>query len=215
MTHQKPEEYFRDAPPRKGILQQIARDASKMQAYGERGPVLLCFVTDPYQSKEREYRVTRQTIEILHFHNIRVTILTKAGALARRDFDLLGPEDTFATTLTCVGDEASRKWEPNASLPSDRIANLMEAHRRGFKTWVSFEPVIEPEWTLALIDSVAGFVDLIKVGTMNYHEHGKDIDWKAFGFKAKALLDKRGKPYYLKKDLCQEMGIPAMTPPKP
>lgn len=207
VTHQAHGQFFRDAAPRAGILRQIERDARMMQARGERGPVLMCFVTDPYQPVEREYRVTREAIELLHQHNVRATILTKAGPLAQRDFDLLGPDDAFATTLTCLTSEQAAPWEPNAGSPESRMANLHEAHQRGIETWVSCEPVIDPEWTKELVWKTHDDVGLFKVGTMNYHEHGKTINWRRFGNEIKSLLEEIGVPYYLKKDLRREMGI--------
>lgn len=207
VTHQTPEQFFRDAEPRRGILQQIHRDAIKMYALKDHGPVLMCFITDPYQPVEARHRATRHAIDIMHANKIDVTILTKAGILAQRDFDLLGPRDTFATTLTCVREDQAIPWEPKAASPQDRIANLRAARDRDIKTWVSFEPVIEPSWTFELIRMVAGDVDLIKVGTMNYHEHGKTVDWRRFGHEVKDLLEQLGTPYYLKKDLREAMGV--------
>jgi DNA repair photolyase len=65
-------------------------------------------------------------------------ILTKGDMLAAaNDFDLYGPSDWFGVTLTFDNDTDSRKWEPGAALPGDRIAALKEAHNRGIRTWVS------------------------------------------------------------------------------
>ena len=54
--------------------------------------------------------------------------------LAAKDFDLYGPNDKFGVTLTFDNPEDSRKWEPAAALPADRIAALKEAHNRGIQT---------------------------------------------------------------------------------
>lgn len=124
-----------------------------------------------------------------------------------RDFDLLTPQDAYATTLTCYNEAHSKQWEPNAALPLDRITALREAHERGIETWVSFEPVIYPEDTFQLLQLTFNFVGHYKVGCLNYHPHGKTIDWKAFGWEMKELMDKMGVKYYFKADLLKHMGV--------
>ncbi|GAI95206.1 unnamed protein product [marine sediment metagenome] len=42
-------------------------------------------------------------------------------------------------------------------------------------------------------------MDHYKVGTLNYHPHGKTIDWPKFARDVKQLLEDLGKPYYLKR----------------
>ncbi|GAI39078.1 unnamed protein product, partial [marine sediment metagenome] len=122
-----------------------------------------------------------------------------------RDWDLLGKRDAFATTLTLLDNEDSLMWEPHAALPAERIENLIRAHELDLETWVSCEPVIYPEATLELIKLTAPFVDHYKVGTMNYHPHGKTIDWPKFAHDVKQTLESLGKPYYLKKDLARHL----------
>jgi DNA repair photolyase len=128
-------------------------------------------------------------------------ILTKGGKLAERDFDLLLGGDQFGVTLTCMSQAESLKWEPNAALPTDRISTLIDAHEAGFKTWVSLEPVLNPADTLNLIRTTHKYVDIYKVGVLNYHPHTQTINWSKFGKDVKELLDSLGKKYYIKKDL--------------
>ena len=124
-----------------------------------------------------------------------------------RDFDMLGPHDAYATTLTLLHTDDSLKWEPGAAPPDERVACLEEAHKRGIETWVSFEPVIYPEVTKALLLLTKGFVGHYKVGTMNYHPQGKNTNWRQFGWEIKRMMDKLGVKYYFKKDLLKEMGV--------
>ncbi|GAI57641.1 unnamed protein product, partial [marine sediment metagenome] len=49
--------------------------------------------------------------------------------------------------------------------------------------------VIYPEATLELIKLTAPFVDHYKVGTLNYHPHGKTIDWHKFAKDVVAVLE--------------------------
>ena len=121
--------------------------------------------------------------------------------LAVKDFDLYTPKDKFGVTLTFDNDVDSKKWEPGAALPKDRIAALKEAHSRGIHTWVSMEPVIKPEQTLHLIELTYEFVDLFWVGKLNRHPNATwtpapewpTVDWPKFRADAEALLQKCGK----------------------
>jgi DNA repair photolyase len=170
-------------------------------------PILLCFTCDPYQPVEAKTKLTRTAIEILGRYGMKVTILTKGGKRALRDFDLLGPGDAFATTLTCVNLDDSATWEPGAADPDERIEALVEAHKLGIETWVSLEPVLYPSQTKTLIAATKDIVGHFKVGMLNYHKHADTIDWKAFGWDIKEFMDRLGVKYYIKKDLLYAMGL--------
>lgn len=215
VTHRDREKFKTDPQPRKGIMVQLIKDAkllAKLNKQADRGPVLLCFTCDPYQPLEETTMFTRNAIWLLHEYGIRVTILTKAGLLAQRDFDLYKPGDSFGTTLTCLDSAQSQVWEPGAALPAERIANLWAAHeKKGISTWVSCEPVIYPETTLDLIRATHRFVDMFKVGKMNYIERlppefqhqVEGILWHNFARDVVRLLNELGAKYYIKRDLAQ------------
>ena len=88
-------------------------------------------------------------------------------------------------------------------MPQDRIDSLYLAKKLGLKTWVSFEPVIDPEAVYRLLEATQDFVDLYKVGKLNYHPLAKEIDWRKFKGEMEERLSRLGKPYYLKKDLLE------------
>jgi len=192
---------FIKAAPRKDIIEKLEKDTPSAAHSGEKGNVLLCFTCDPYQPINEFYGLTRQAIEILHNNGFGVTILTKGGERAESDFDLLGPRDEFATTLTFLDEQKSRQWEPGAAIPEERIEALRKAHELGIKTWVSLEPVIEPAESLEIIRQTHTFVDFFKVGLLNYHPRGKEIDWRKFLQECIATLKQYGCQYYIKKDL--------------
>jgi DNA repair photolyase len=194
-------ETFNQPTPRKDILQKIKQDALILQHEYRTDPVLLCFTCDPYQPIEEDYQLTRQTIQILHQHNLNVTILTKGGKRAERDFELLTDDDWFGVTLTNLDNKVSLQWEPGAALPGERINSLRLAHEKRIKTWVSLEPVLYPEITLEIIRRTYSFVDEFKVGTLNYHPHAKNIDWHRFAADVEQLLISLKCSYYLKNDL--------------
>ena len=189
--------------PRPGILDALKKDAKKYANTQDR--VLLCFTSDPYCPEAAASGVTRQALEILREHNISFQVLTKGGMRAVDDFDLYGKHDAFATTLTTGGSEAWT-WEPDAPGPADRIQAISTAHAMGISTWVSLEPVMDPECSLHVIKMTHHIVDLFKIGKLN-HDKALEakIDWGRFGWEAVALCDKYGVDYYVKEDLRKHM----------
>jgi len=182
-------------------------------------PILLCFTCDPYQALDTRLGLTREAIKILHGHGHAVHILTKGGTRALRDLDLFARNrslppaanpasdfgrgsdgNAFATTLTVL-DDRWREWEPGAASPMDRLEAIQAYHAAGVATWVSLEPVLDPEAALDIIRETHAYVDLFKVGRLNYHPMARSINWRAFGLAAIALLESRGKRYYVKQDL--------------
>jgi len=187
--------------PRKNILSLLEADAKKMK--GNKNPILLSFTSDLYQPANDKFNIARPALEILSENELSITILTKGGTRACKDFDILAknPNNTFSITLTTNVAEESIKWEPFAALPDDRIESLKIAHGAGIKTWVSFEPVINPLAVFQMIDRTHSFVDLYKVGKLNYHPYQKTINWHNFLLEVEIKLKKYNKPYYIKKDL--------------
>lgn len=214
VTYTNPREFFGKPQPRAMVLTQIEKDAARLARNNETRHILLSFVTDPYQPLEKELKITRRAIEILTKAGLAVAILTKGGFRATRDFDLLTRADLFGVTLTFMDPNRSLTWEPGAALPVDRMKTLEDAHERGIQTWVSLEPVLDPVESLALIEATSGYVDVFKVGTLNYpdklpyelYNQVRGIDWKQFAKDAVKLLDGLGANYYIKKDLARHIG---------
>jgi DNA repair photolyase len=201
ITKQDRKEFDAGAVPRKDYLIKLKRDARKLQARGISGQVMLSFLTDAYNPFDTS--LTRPTLEILIEHGFDFCILTKAGTRALVDIDLYRPEhDAFAATLTSLDDRFSKKWETGAALPGDRIEALRTFHERGIFTWVSLEPTLDIEASLAVVEATHGFVDLYKVGRANYlKEITRSTDWRDYTLRMIELLDRVGALHYIKKDL--------------
>lgn len=193
------EDFHKNIELRKDFLRKLELDCIKLKDTKER--VLLCFVTDPYNDTDLELKLTREVIRLFKVYNIPFHVLTKGGMRAARDFDLYKKGDAFASTLTFLDEKKSKLWEPKAAPPVDRLNALKLAHSKGIETWVSLEPVVDVNESLAIIKTTAPYVDLFKVGKLNYHPLAATIDWRKFGYEAIELLEKLGKAYYIKNDL--------------
>jgi len=193
-------EFDEGAIPRDNFIEKLRKDATKYEELGIREQVMLSFTTDPYHPGDTS--LTRLALETLREYGMSFCTLTKGGTRALRDLDLFDPEyDAFASTLTTLDDSVSRKWEANAALPGDRIEALSKFHDDGIYTWVSLEPVFDVEATLEIIRRTYSFVDLFKVGRINYSGLTQKINWREFTERVIELLAKLKANHYIKKDL--------------
>lgn len=193
-------EFDAGAFPRPGFYEGLCKDAKRYKAAGITAQVMLSFTTDPFHPGDNS--LTRKTLVTLIDHGLAICTLTKGGKRALRDIDLFRPDrDAFASTLTSVDADFSRKWERAAALPEDRMATLKSFHDRGIFTWVSLEPTLEVESSLAVVEATHEFVDLYKVGRVNYVSLTKTTDWRGYTLRMIDLLQRLGKAHYIKKDL--------------
>lgn len=199
-TQRKREDFHQATTRPNNFLATLEKEARQRHLMGEIGRVLLCFTCDPYSHLDKELMLTQHVIQILHGTGHQVEVLTKGGSRALRDLGLFTPDDAFATTMTLLDDGRSREWEPHAALPSERIRTIQHFHEAGIPTWVSLEPVLDPNVALDIIRLTYNFVDVYKVGKLNYAsslpEHLKsqvsDIHWDVFAVKVIELLRSKG-----------------------
>ena len=102
--------------------------------------------TDPYQPIEKQYRITRQIIEVLAEFKHPFGIVTKNG-MVTRDIDLLAPLAAqglvkVALSITTLDGKLARAMEPRASIPSKRLAAIEALSVAGIPTVVMIGPVI-------------------------------------------------------------------------
>jgi hypothetical protein len=175
-------------------------DAQKYKKAGIVEQVMLSFTTDPYHPGDTN--LTRQTLEILIEHGLGFCTLKKDITRARRDLDLFRSDrDAFASTLTSLDDAFSRKWEASAALPGDRIAALRRFHEAGIFTWVSLEPTLDVESSMEIVRQTHSFVDLFKIGRVNYLPMTKTTDWRDYTLRMIDLCHRLGVQHYVEKDL--------------
>lgn len=176
-------------------------DLAKYRTMKSRGQVMISFTSDPYPPAH--HPLTRWMLEQMRDQSdLAFCTLTKGGERALRDIDLFRPDrDAFASTLTSLDDAFSEKWERGAALPGDRIATLRKFHERGIFTWVSLEPTIDVESSLSIVDATHQFIDLYKVGRVNYLKITKTTDWETYTHRMIEKLQRLGKAHYIKKDL--------------
>jgi DNA repair photolyase len=109
-------------------------------------PIALGTNTDPYQPIEREWKITRQVIEVLAECEHPLTITTK-GVLILRDLDLLAPMAAknlarVYVSIAMLDRELARKLDPRAPSPQRRLEMIKALSDAGVPVGVSVAPVI-------------------------------------------------------------------------
>lgn len=102
--------------------------------------------TDPYQPIEKQWRITRDILEVLDEANHPVGIVTKS-ALVLRDIDILSRMAErglvrVAISITTLDRKLGRTMEPRASTPSLRLDAIKQLNKAGVPVSVLVAPVI-------------------------------------------------------------------------
>jgi DNA repair photolyase len=112
----------------------------------EPSPIAFGMNTDAYQPCERELKITRQCLEVLHECDHPLGMITKS-ALIERDIDLLQDMTaknlvTVAITITTLDHSIARTLEPRAASPTRRLQTIEKLAQAGIPVLVSVAPVI-------------------------------------------------------------------------
>ena len=200
ITKQKRSEFNEGAVLRKGYMHGLLHDARVWQSCKASGQVMLSFTTDPYPPQH--HIETREILTTLRNHGMAFCTLSKGGKRALRDIDLFRPtHDAYAATLTSLDASFSRKWESGAADPDDRISTLKTFHDKGIFTWVSLEPTLDVESSIEIVHRTHEFVDLYKIGRVNYIGLTQTTDWESYTHRMIDTVQQLGVKHYFKKDL--------------
>ncbi|MCA9060817.1 MAG: PA0069 family radical SAM protein [Planctomycetaceae bacterium] len=118
----------------------LARDAWQPE------PITFSGVTDCYQPAEREFRLTRQCLEVALHCRQPISIITK-NALVVRDLDLLQPLAAenlvhVFVSITSLDAELIRDLEPRTSIPAARLRAVRMLADAGVPVGVMTAPII-------------------------------------------------------------------------
>lgn len=155
------------AAPAVAPIEEIRKEIRKMKA----GDIVrLGGMTDCLQPLEREKRVTLQTIEALNAQRVEYLLVTKSALVAEDAY--IGALDKdlahIQVSITSTYADISRKIEPAASLPAERIAAVERLQAEGFDVSVRLSPYI-PEFldmdTINAIRCDKILVEFLRVST--------------------------------------------------
>ena len=109
-------------------------------------PIMCSGVTDCYQPAEREFRLTRQCLEVAWECRQPISIVTK-NALVLRDLDILQPLAAHNLvhvylSITSLDAALARDMEPRTSSPEARLRTVRELSEAGIDVTVMVAPLI-------------------------------------------------------------------------
>ena len=144
-----------------GAARLLARELSKPGYQAK--TIAIGTNTDPYQPIEREWRVTREILEVLEAANHPIGIVTKSS-LVTRDIDILARMAEkglakVALSITTLDRRLARAMEPRAATPSLRLKAISDLSAAGIPTSVMIAPVIpalNDEEIERILDSARG-----------------------------------------------------------
>lgn len=133
-------------------------------------------MSDPYNSLEKEYRLTRGALELINTYRFGVSIATKS-ALLTRDIEILKKIQSHSPvlikiTITTCDDELCKKIEPRVARSSQRFAALKELSEQGIFAGILLMPVLP-----FLEDNEVNISGIIRLA----HESGAKFIYPAFG----------------------------------
>jgi DNA repair photolyase len=122
------------------LLQELAKPSYVPES------IALGVNTDAYQPCERELKLTRRVLEVLHDCGHPVGLITKSS-LIERDIDLLSAmaakrQAAAAITITTLDPAIARTLEPRAAAPARRLRTIRTLTDAGIPVGVSIAPVI-------------------------------------------------------------------------
>jgi DNA repair photolyase len=193
--------YFCRPSPRRNILQSIE---SELIVSVPEKQIMLSFIGDVYCDTTDNNATTTAALELFRDYGAPVAVLTKGGKRCLKDLELFkqfGSRIWVGPTLTFLNEEKSRQWESGAALTQERLDTLRILKQNGVATFASFEPVIEPEESLAILEKSLEMdcVDSYKIGKVDsIASISKSVDWAHFLERCLALIRPTGKGVYIK-----------------
>lgn len=165
--------------------------------------IFLGFSSDPFPMGY-DHIATIDMIKLLKRYGCHIMFCTK-GKIDEEVLGILDSKDSVGITITC-GDEMASKYESKSLRPSERIAQLKKFYDKGIETWISIEPVLEPNYIYSLLESEnMNFITRVKLGKLNHMDladltgNANDvIDWTEYGTKAIEICKRRNIEYIVK-----------------
>ncbi|RYF83413.1 MAG: PA0069 family radical SAM protein [Comamonadaceae bacterium] len=129
----------------KGNIAEVLRRELGRRSYRP-AEIAIGTATDCYQPIERELKLTRAVIEVLHEARHPFALVSKSS-LVERDLDLIAPMAAQGLaavyiTVTTLDSELSRKLEPRAAAPHRRLRTIRTLAEAGVPVGVSVAPQI-------------------------------------------------------------------------
>jgi DNA repair photolyase len=148
----------------------------------ERGRLFFSLTTDAMLPETKD--LTFSAMKVCHDNDVPFKVLTKCTDWVDGDFmnefekdgtvwGLTPKMDLFAFGFSLTGHD---EIEIGAGTNEDRIKSLIRIKNLGFRTFLSFEPIIDYEATFSVIEKSYEYCDFMRIGLMNGPTRDKNIN---------------------------------------
>lgn len=180
---------FDEVKAKQNALEIIRND---LKSKRKTGVVATGAMSDPYNSFEKEFKLTREALKLIDEAGFGIAIATKSD-LILRDIDILQRIQKHSPvlckiTITTCDDSLSAKIEPNVSLTSKRFETIKKLSQAGIYCGILLMPVLP-----FITDTKENIIGIIKIAKQS----GADFIYPAFGM---TLRSNQREYYYSKLD---------------
>ena len=169
-------------------------------------PLHLGGMSDPFQSRESEYKITYKLLELTKKYNYPMLISTKTAHIPEEYFTVIDNHiHAFQISLMSMDDEYIRKFEVKTPLPSERKVFAQYLKDKGFWVGVRIQPLIKLQQAIDVVNQLSGIVDYItvehiKIGNDNANKKKMFVDMELNPNDFKSC----GREYEFKTDIKRE-----------
>ena len=178
----------------------LEKELQKRARKAEHGFIIFSSATEAWQPIEQKYKLTRKMLQIVKHYKFPVHALTKSP-LILRDLDILReigetailPKDLknkldhkvlITFSISSLDEEISRKFEPNAPTPKERLKALQNCLEKGFFAGIAYIPLLpyisdSPEQIEEMIATAKDYnAKYVFVGALTLSEKGKKLYYR-------------------------------------
>jgi len=174
MRKQKPE-VWGQCPPElvTNVIPLLMKQLKGMQTKGKipTRRVMAPTMHDPFLKDQALLRLSISVYQQLGYYNVPYRVLTKSPIIMSFANLFDGKGEIVGMTFTTLDVEKFKEWHPGAWFgPEDQLQAfvILQAYK-GFKTWVSFEPLVDKNIVMDVLNIIEP-PDEVMIGKMNYHK---------------------------------------------
>lgn len=169
-----------------------------------RVPLHLGGMSDPFQNREQQYKVTYELLKLSNQYNYPISISTKQSYLTDEYFDVLSTElHAFQISLFSDDAELVSKFETNTPSPQERIEFIKDLHNKGFWVGLRIQPLIDIDSAVSLVKRVNGYINYLTVEHLKICCDNKKMTRMLFELSSYNVNDYKntGRNYELKREI--------------
>ena len=126
--------------PKKDLIKRLEKEIKKIPPSSI---ITIANSSDPYLPLEKELKLTQSMLKVLKEYPVKIIMVTRSDLILRDIGILKDLEVVVSFTITTLDKNLSKKIEPNAPLPQERLKAINELSK-DMPVVVRFDPLIYP-----------------------------------------------------------------------